>query len=276
MIQGGSAGIAGVGATAPVYAPNVNTRSANTVVVTPDGQPVAIGGLIGNNKASSETKIPLLGDIPILGNLFKFSSHANVKNELLIFLTPHIIQMPSELAAMSAHETSQATLITNNVPEKELDRFLDRLPVKKQQAKLGLQFQQTRLIEQRMQPGRNSSLIYGLLLGVWLLVVAWQVEEHVRVRETAENALRRRSEAIANTIGAVVRGQQFCGAVFAQRLQPVLDELVTSDTNGTSRRGDFHRDVKRCRRSQWLPPAGRLIWNNRTFSRPASIGDCGA
>ena len=130
VIQGGSPGIAGVGATAPVFAPNINTRSANTVVVTPDGQPVAIGGLIGNNKATSETKIPLLGDIPILGNLFKFSSHANVKNELLIFLTPHIIQMPSELAAMSAHETSQATLITNNVPEKELDRFLDRLPVK--------------------------------------------------------------------------------------------------------------------------------------------------
>jgi general secretion pathway protein D len=132
VIQGGSAGIAGVGATAPIFAPNINTRSANTVVVTPDGQPVAIGGLIGNNKASSETKIPLLGDIPILGNLFKFSSHANVKNELLIFLTPHIVQMPSELAAMSAHETSQASLITNNIPQKELDRFLDRLPIKKQ------------------------------------------------------------------------------------------------------------------------------------------------
>ncbi len=131
VIQGGSPGIAGVGATAPVFAPNINTRSANTVVVTPDGQPVAIGGLIGNNKASSETKIPLLGDIPLLGNLFKFSSHANIKNELLIFLTPHIVNMPSELGSMTAHESSQASLITNNIPERELDRFLDRLPVKK-------------------------------------------------------------------------------------------------------------------------------------------------
>ena len=65
------------------------------MVVTPDGQPVVIGGLISNNKSSSESKIPLLGDIPLLGNLFKFSSHANQKNELLIFLTPHIVQMPS-------------------------------------------------------------------------------------------------------------------------------------------------------------------------------------
>ena len=85
-----------------------------------------------------------------------------------------------------------------------------------------------------MQPRRSGTLIYGLLLGVWVLVVAWQIQEHVRVRETAKTALRKRSEAIKDTIGAVVRGQQFFGTVIAQRLQPVLDELVTSDTNGTS------------------------------------------
>ncbi len=85
-----------------------------------------------------------------------------------------------------------------------------------------------------MQPRRNSTLIYGLLLGVWVLVVAWQVEEHVHVRNAAMTGLRKRSEAIANTIGAVVRGQQFFGAVIAQRLQPVLDELVASGTNSAS------------------------------------------
>ena len=81
-------------------------------------------------------------------------------------------------------------------------------------------------------PERNSNLIYGLLLGVWVLVVAWQIEEHIRVREAARTDLRKRSEAIANTIGAVVRGQQFRGAVFRTRLEPVLDELVASETNG--------------------------------------------
>jgi general secretion pathway protein D len=125
VIQGGST------FSSAVYAPNLNKRSANTVVVTPDGQPVVIGGLIGNQKASSESKIPLLGDIPVLGNLFKFSNHSNQKSELLIFLTPHIVQMPSQLAAMTAHETAQAPLLTNSIPERELDRFLDRLPVKK-------------------------------------------------------------------------------------------------------------------------------------------------
>ena len=85
-----------------------------------------------------------------------------------------------------------------------------------------------------MQPRRNSTLIYGLLLGVWVLVVAWQVEEHVRVREAGKTGLRKRSEAIANTLGAVVRGLQFRGAVFRDRLEPVLGELVAGDTSGTA------------------------------------------
>ena len=126
VIQGGSI------LSSAVYAPNINTRSANTVVFTPDGQPVVIGGLIANNKSSSESKIPLLGDIPVLGNLFKFSNHAQTKNELLIFLTPHIVRMPSQLAALSARETLQTPLITNSISEQELDRFLERVPMKKQ------------------------------------------------------------------------------------------------------------------------------------------------
>jgi general secretion pathway protein D len=114
-----------------VFAPNITKRSANTVVVTPDGQPIVIGGLISNNKSSGESKIPFLGDIPLFGNFFKFSNHATQKNELLIFLTPHIIQMPSQLAAMTGREMAQAPLLTNSVSEQELDRFLDRVPVKK-------------------------------------------------------------------------------------------------------------------------------------------------
>jgi len=85
-----------------------------------------------------------------------------------------------------------------------------------------------------MQRGRNHTLIYGLLLGVWVLVVAWQVEEHVHIRNAAKTGLRKRSEAIASTLGAVVRGLQFRGAVFRDRLEPVLGELVAGDTNSTT------------------------------------------
>ncbi len=125
VIEGGSL------ISSAVYAPNINKRSANTVVVTPDGQPVVIGGLIANEKSSNDSKIPILGDIPLLGQFFKFSAKSNQKSELLIFLTPHIVQMPSQLAALSANETGQSQLITNSISEQQLDRFLERVPVKK-------------------------------------------------------------------------------------------------------------------------------------------------
>ncbi len=118
-------------ASTPVYAPNINIRSADTVVVTPDAQTVVIGGLLYSDKASSESKVPILGDIPILGNLFKFSSKSDTKSELLIFLTPHVVQAPNQLAAMSTREWRQTPTITNSVSEQELEQYLEHVPVKK-------------------------------------------------------------------------------------------------------------------------------------------------
>jgi general secretion pathway protein D len=114
-----------------VSAPYLDVRSADTVVVTPDAQPVVIGGLISNSKSSNDTKVPLLGDIPLLGNLFKSSAKADSKTELLMFLTPHIVRAPNQLAALAGVETRQSMLITNSISEQELDRYLERIPVKK-------------------------------------------------------------------------------------------------------------------------------------------------
>jgi signal transduction histidine kinase len=83
-----------------------------------------------------------------------------------------------------------------------------------------------------MELKRRGILIYSLLLGVWVLVVAWQVEEHSRVQEAARNDLRSRSTEIGNTLSAVMRALRFRGStVLQQRLEPVLDELVNGRTN---------------------------------------------
>jgi len=113
-----------------VSAPVINMRSADTVVVTPNGQPVIIGGLMQKSKISSDSKIPLLGDIPLLGNLFKRKSKTDSKTELIIFLTPHIVMAPSQLAGLSATERGKAELAPKAFTEQELNRFLDGLPVK--------------------------------------------------------------------------------------------------------------------------------------------------
>ena len=114
-----------------VYAPNIDITSANTVVVTPNGQTVVIGGLISNTKSTADSKVPFLGDIPILGQLFRASSKAQARTELLMFLTPHIVEAPSQLARHDqSGNRARLPLITNSISEQELDRFLERVPVK--------------------------------------------------------------------------------------------------------------------------------------------------
>jgi general secretion pathway protein D len=110
-----------------VSAPLINSRSADTVVVTPDAHTVVIGGLMQNGKAESETKIPYLGDIPLLGNLFRHRITTDAKTELIIFLTPYIIHNPTELASVSDREREKSDA-TKALTERELNKFLDTLP----------------------------------------------------------------------------------------------------------------------------------------------------
>src|SRR5262245_30714871 len=82
-----------------------------------------------------------------------------------------------------------------------------------------------------MELRRRTLVVYALLLGVWALVVLWQAEEHARFKAYAKTELRNRSKAVANTLGASIRGLQFRGAVAGYRLQPILNELVNARTN---------------------------------------------
>jgi signal transduction histidine kinase len=83
-----------------------------------------------------------------------------------------------------------------------------------------------------MELRRRSALIYGLLLAVWLVVVGWQIEEHVRVEAAAKTDLRKRSGEISDTLGAVVRALRFRGTLLQDRLQPVLNDMIDTGTNG--------------------------------------------
>ena len=111
-----------------ITAPVIDSRSADTVVVVPDGQTAVIGGLMENNKTQADSKIPLLGDIPLLGNLFKRKVKQTTKTELIIFLTPHIVAEPTQLAGVSAKERSDTTMVPKAFSEQELNRFLESVP----------------------------------------------------------------------------------------------------------------------------------------------------
>jgi len=72
--------------------PVVDTRKFDTTAVVKDGQTVVLGGLRKKDTTQQTNKVPVLGDIPLLGNLFKFQGEATVSNELVIFITPRIME----------------------------------------------------------------------------------------------------------------------------------------------------------------------------------------
>jgi general secretion pathway protein D len=113
-----------------INAPIIDIRSADTVALTPDGQPVVIGGLMQTTKAEIITKTPFLGDIPLLGNLFQRRQKSDAKSELIIFLTPHIVAAPTEMAALTVKERDRSGA-AKGLSEEELNKFLDELPKKK-------------------------------------------------------------------------------------------------------------------------------------------------
>ncbi len=77
--------------------PGLSTRSAQTVVNIPSGMTMAIGGLLNSEDSKTIQKLPLLGDIPILGELFKYHNNSRQKSEIMILLTPRVVNENTEV-----------------------------------------------------------------------------------------------------------------------------------------------------------------------------------
>ncbi len=75
-----------------VNVPSIDTKEIATQVLVNDGQTVVLGGILQTTSRDATTKVPYLGDIPILGNLFKTTTKTDDKDELLIFVTPKIVR----------------------------------------------------------------------------------------------------------------------------------------------------------------------------------------
>jgi len=100
-------GLSASDALAPDSGPALtNTRIENTLVVA-NGETVVIGGLLSDNVKDETTKIPFLGDIPFFGWAFKSTSTSNTKQNLLVFLTPHIIRSKEDLERATIRKREQ-------------------------------------------------------------------------------------------------------------------------------------------------------------------------
>ncbi|MCB0327594.1 MAG: type II secretion system secretin GspD [Bdellovibrionales bacterium] len=86
---------------------NTSSRKAKTTVIAQNQQTVVIGGLIKDKENQVKTKVPILGDIPIFGNLFKQKNTESEKVNLMVFITPHIIRDPKDMTRVSVMKNNQ-------------------------------------------------------------------------------------------------------------------------------------------------------------------------
>ena len=89
----GEVQVAGIGVTYPQ--PVVDRREAETTLIVKHGQTVVLGGLRKKEVTKQVNKIPLLGDLPLAGALFRFTGEETVNSELLVFVTPWIVERPA-------------------------------------------------------------------------------------------------------------------------------------------------------------------------------------
>ncbi len=79
-----------VGQLSSEVPPTINQRSMSSTVIMREGETIVLGGLIQESESDTRTQVPILGDIPLLGNLFSSTSKMKRKTELIIYVTPHI------------------------------------------------------------------------------------------------------------------------------------------------------------------------------------------
>lgn len=108
-----------------VSAPIISKRTVDTRVTVKDGQSVIIGGLIQTSEERRRSKVPILGDIPILGWPFRTYNDTSIKTELIVILTPRVIEGNSDQGVQQADEIRDRTLERMEDPTKIQD-YLDR------------------------------------------------------------------------------------------------------------------------------------------------------
>ena len=105
-----------------VQASTFGKRSAKTRVIVPDGQTVVIGGLMDDKEEETVRKVPLLGDIPLLGGLFRRKTVEKSQTELLIFLTPHVVT--GKTAAALRAQPDRITPVPGRIDAGKLRKYV--------------------------------------------------------------------------------------------------------------------------------------------------------
>lgn len=101
--------------------PALTTRTAETVVNIPSGMTMAIGGLLDSEDTKSIQKVPLLGDIPLLGELFKYHNDSKQKSEIMILITPRVVNETTMVRMNDKMQDAYYDMRRDDEARKEVD-----------------------------------------------------------------------------------------------------------------------------------------------------------
>jgi len=113
--------------TSGIDSPTIQQRKISTRVVVNDGESLALGGLIQEKKSKANKKVPVLGDVPILGNAFKSKTDTISRTELVIFIRPRVVQDVEQARAVTDEFRRQFELRQVDTTEKRMKRDLTRI-----------------------------------------------------------------------------------------------------------------------------------------------------
>ncbi|MDP2748467.1 type II secretion system secretin GspD [Pseudomonas sp.] len=105
-----------------------NKRSIKSTILAENGQVIVLGGLIQDDVTQADSKVPLLGDIPLLGRLFRSTKETRIKRNLMVFLRPTVIRDAAGMAALSGKKYSDIRVL-GDIRENYSPGILPRDPV---------------------------------------------------------------------------------------------------------------------------------------------------
>ena len=208
--------------------PTTSQRSVENTVFVRDGEAVMIGGIISNTQTKIISKVPFLGDVPILGWAFKSESIAIRKVNLLVILTPHIVRDPDDLRRLTVEHREEFRTYSHDALE---------LTDKEKEAR-----------QNAIQAGVPLPLDPNpVRRELTVLDGRYPVEDLPRLREERDQRERERKEEMERSSSGPVGAYLVQVALFRDPEQAVtlLEELMASGYDGTllsRREGDdlFH------------------------------------
>lgn len=105
-----------------------NKRSIKSTILADDGQVIVLGGLIQDDITESVSKVPLLGDMPLIGGLFRSTRESHIKRNLMVFLRPTIVRDGAGLAALSGKKYGDIRILGNGGSADGRPSILPRKP----------------------------------------------------------------------------------------------------------------------------------------------------